>query len=193
MIVGISGAIGVGKDVVASWLAHERGFTILRFSDALKREVASTLSSTMEAYVREHFGNDETERVGVESLIHRVLHEDRTSVTRALMQEWGTDLRRSEDQDYWVRTLADRLADLSPFVSVVIPDVRFENEARLIRTVRGRLIRVTRPNNPSGPSAHISEAELARWTDWDREFVNAGTMEVLEREVAEWLDGLSVL
>lgn len=190
MILGLAGATGSGKDTIARCLVTERGFTIHRFSDALKREVATTLSGTLDAYVREHFGAGLVEREGVDALVSRLLHHERTPVTRALLQEWGTDLRRAEDADYWVRHLTATLVDRNLFVPIAIPDVRFENEARLVRTLRGHLVRVHRPVNPSRPSSHISEMALARWGDWDHTFVNDGTIEDLEREVLQWLDGL---
>ena len=191
MIIGVGGAIGSGKDTIARCLVMERGFAIHRCSDALKREVTTTLSETMAAYAREHFGSGLVERDGVDALVSRLLHDERTPVTRALLQEWGTDLRRAEDADYWVRHLAQTLADRNMFESVVIPDVRFENEARLVRTLRGHLVRVHRPVNPLRPSSHVSELALARWGDWDHTFVNDGTIEDLEREVLQWVDGLS--
>jgi hypothetical protein len=79
--------------------------------------------------------------------------------------------------------------------SVVIPDVRFENEVDAIKTAGGKLIRITRPNAGLSGSAgqHRSETEQTSIPDseFDGVIVNGGTLTGLELavtyEIEQWL------
>ena len=60
----------------------------------------------------------------------RLQSRDRCPVTRSLLQFWGTEVRRAQDVDYWVRlALRDALPDLVAGRPIYMTDVRFTNEA----------------------------------------------------------------
>jgi hypothetical protein len=88
---------------------------------------------------------------------------------RRLLQWWGTDLRRSEDDEYWVNKaeLQAVSAEGEGFVPV-FTDVRFGNEADMIRRNNGILVRVeasesVRRSRLGGlPYEHSSESESDR-------------------------------
>jgi hypothetical protein len=175
-IISISGRIGAGKDVIAGHLVEKYGYVRRGWADALKLEVAARLPRTLEAYVRYGYpGRLHTEPVG--AIIHDLLWAHRDHVTRALLQEWGTELRRADDPDYWVKAWA---RDLPP--KVVVPDTRFQNEADTVQRLGGRLWRVVRPGYEA-TGDHASETTLDGFPAWDALLVNDGTVGDLRAQV----------
>jgi hypothetical protein len=79
---------------------------------------------------------------------------------RALLQWWGSEYRRAQDPDYWVRKLEDTLIAERPGVDVaVITDMRFPNEFELVQYLGGIPIRLDRPGYPDDDT-HQSETAL---------------------------------
>lgn len=190
MIVGLSGRIGSGKDVAAQVLVREFGFTILRFSDELKMEVFTRLRRTLGAHLYTSYPMkwDQLDDEGRDREIWALLTERKDAVTRALLQEYGTDVRRADDPEYWVQKWRNRLVGLrySGVEYVVVPDVRFVNEVQAIQAEGGVLVRIERPGNPGLPSAHSSETELDRWQGWAAVLINDRSQEVFEERVRSW-------
>jgi hypothetical protein len=90
-----------------------------------------------------------------------------------LLQTLGTEVFRKQDPDVWVRCLYYKLQDQQPPL-VVVPDVRFSNEIRLIREMGGKLIHIrrflqdgTRFISTDRPTDHPSETALDGYTGWD--------------------------
>lgn len=118
------------------------------------------------------FGADAL-RIGFADAVRAVcrVNHEMTTKDPALLQQVGVG-RRQTDPDIWVRAVAWAVHDWSsdrngrPGV-VVIPDVRFRNEAQWIRQQQGMLVCVTR-YGPDGlpfvasdrPATHISETSL---------------------------------
>lgn len=85
-----------------------------------------------------------------------------------LLQWWGTEYRRSQDHNYWVKRWADGInknADI-----VLVTDMRFANEAAAIKLAGGYTVKVSRENvdgtpfvDPSRDPNHVSETELDSW------------------------------
>jgi len=185
MIVGIAGRIGSGKDTAAQVLVREHGFRVFRFSAALKREVFGLLRRTLEAYASDRYPIvwDSLDPDGRLSFVWKLLTEQRDNVTRALLQEYGTQIRRGDDKDYWVGRWREEV-EASGALRVVVPDVRFPNEAGAIRGMGGKLIRLIRPNAPPVAS-HESETSLDGWTDWDETVGNDRGTEVLQERIRQ--------
>ncbi len=82
-----------------------------------------------------------------------------------LLQWWGTEYRRAQDNEYWTRQWK---AAISPKANIVIAtDMRFLNEADTIKSVGGYTIQVNRKNvdgtpfvDPSRDKNHPSETQL---------------------------------
>jgi len=98
------------------------------------------------------------------------LHDEREKETadprwggrtpRQLFQWLGTDVFREQfDQDFWIRHAVYRVKKLaSTYDVVIIPDIRFKNEAAFVRSFPEHiLVRIHRP----GPcvDSHPSESE----------------------------------
>jgi hypothetical protein len=118
----------------------------------------------------------------------RVLPEFGVS-PRHLMQTLGTEWgRECVRPDVWLRCW-ERNVDhyLSSHLSVVCDDVRYPNEADLIRELGGELWLITRPGTRRGTS-HPSEGSLDDFPYFDRRLVNSGTLINLYQSVRDVAD-----
>lgn len=84
----------------------------------------------------------------------------------ALLQWWGTEYRRKQDSDYWVKKCMSKIDTEMPHIAV-ITDVRFTNEAEAVRKAGGYNVRVSRKNTDGTPyvakdrpANHPSEIQL---------------------------------
>ena len=76
------------------------------------------------------------------------------------MQWWGTEYRRNQTPGYWVNKAAKRILWLQKSLGarlVVITDVRFEDEANLVRNLGGQIWQIKRPGCDVSTGAHVSE------------------------------------
>jgi hypothetical protein len=111
---------------------------------------------------------------------------------RALLQFWGTDYRRREDPDYWIKAAvgyAERVA--ADGMVPVFTDVRFPNEADAIRTRGGAIIRLkamehTRHARGATYGSHLSETAMDDYEEdfslWNDDGAQPG------HEVYRWLN-----
>lgn len=74
---------------------------------------------------------------------------------RKLLQKWGTEFRRVQDSDYWVKKTLARIREEGPQVAL-ITDMRFLNEAKAVDVT----VKVKRPGFVSGVPLHSSETVL---------------------------------
>ncbi len=148
-LIALTGAKGVGKSTYAEFLAGENG-TVLSFATPIKRMLQALVGKE---YVFGSKKNEET-HLGVTG---RVL-------LQTLGTEWG---REMIDQDIWVKAMRHILTDamFEEYRPVVIDDLRFENEAKMIRELHGEIWHVERRSYTPANDNHISEAGV---TDVDR-------------------------
>lgn len=163
-LIGLSGKMGAGKDLVAA-LLRMHGYRRFSFGDCVRTEVLAHIERQPDTMFR---------GVTAEAACSKPLSDD----ARKLLQWWGTDYRRAEDPDYWVSKIRDEVSQHS---LAVISDVRFDNEAALVRQRGGQIWRITRPATQSnGFPGHVSEA-LA--FDADLEIENDGCAYQLAEKV----------
>jgi hypothetical protein len=177
-IVGLVGPKRSGKSTAAHALVRERGFVSIGFADALK-DLALRINPTVCVI---GLG----EQVMVRDLAQVVARDgwegakERAAVRRFL-QELGTGVR-GIDPGLWVREWSRRTADAgAQGLNVVVPDVRFANEAKMIRGYNGLLIRVTRPGLDTSDT-HVSETEQLG-IECDREIINNSSEAMLTAAV----------
>jgi len=60
---------------------------------------------------------------------------------------------------------------------IIITDLRFPNEAKAIKEADGKLVKINRPNIPTGTDP--AEIELDNWNDWDEVINNTGSLKDL--------------
>lgn len=135
-LIALCGAAGAGKDTVADMLPYPK----LAFADLLYDEVA--LDFGVEVSMLKDRRNKETPQKWLGSLS-----------PREALQLWG-DYRRDVDPDYFVKAMEARLCNESRYV---ITDVRFKNEADMVRSLGGLIIQVVRPGVSAGHTGHASD------------------------------------
>ena len=107
---------------------------------------------------------------------------------RQLMQSMGTEwARNTVHPDVWVKLAEQNLEYMTKAMGAVlgfvVSDVRFENEADLIRRRGGTVIHILRPN-ALAVNPHISEAGIAA-NSADLTLPNYGTVEGFLRSLDE--------
>lgn len=190
-IVGISGKIGVGKTTVARMLC-DMVPTLERaaFSDILTREVAEKYSVPLINFydAKETPVQPTPERIAVGWPEHM---KTQAMAVCDLMQWYGTDVVRAGNPLYWVAAMREHLREIRDggVTTAVIDDVRFPDEASMVRESGGLLVRIeTYPGYsvPADMGALQNETALDGWKDWDRVFRPAYGEQHL-REIAEEL------
>jgi len=180
LVVGLAGPIGAGKTALADALGRH-GFARLPFAQALRDEVLQKFPRTLRAHL---LSKDErlvflTDREWADRVAQAVWGKA-DPFFRAILQEYGTDVRRSDDPDYWVKRWTGHAQTLERSVA---DDMRFPNECRAVRDLGGWLVRIERPGHDRG-DPHPSEQALAEWSDWDWTVKNDGDLNDLLAEAA---------
>jgi hypothetical protein len=145
MIIGICGLIGSGKGTVADILVDDYKFEKISFADKLKDGVA-----TVFGWDRELLEGDTDESREWREQTDKFWSKEtgRTITPRLVLQEFGTDCMRQGFFDgIWVSLIKKQLLD-NPNKNYVIPDVRFDNEATMIKKVGGKVWRIRRGPDP---------------------------------------------
>ena len=75
------------------------------------------------------------------------------------MQNFGTEVRRGDDPNYWVKQWVTKIKACK--TNIVVDDVRFLNEAHAIKANGGYIIRIQR-SDITQIASHQSETEMAR-------------------------------
>lgn len=147
MIVGLCGFKGSGKSVVAKYLEENHGFKRVNFKDGLVAEMKERLPDTLAAISENQDG---------QSLDIEQLFELKPPIMRALMQNYGTEVRRKDKDSYWVDKWLEKVKEVGG--NIVTDDVRFFNELTAVTVKDGVLIRVKRDDITTG-GTHASETE----------------------------------
>ena len=105
---------------------------------------------------------------------------------RALLQWYGSDYRRADDDMYWVRQLANTIELEKPTIAL-LSDLRFPNEMAWVLKY-GEAVRVDRAGLP--PATHVSETALEDSTDWSLILENNGTLEEFKEGAVTCFDEL---
>lgn len=165
-IIGISGKAGAGKDTLAQMLVLELyrygECKTIHFADVLK-----TAASKATGIPRSTFDTQEGKASEIKWLGMTV---------RELLQKFGTAIREGVDPDFWVKSLFNIYEDKD---FIIIPDVRFPNEAKAIKDRGGILIRIERDG--AGAGNHISETALDDYKEWDYVINNNKSLEELKK------------
>lgn len=151
LIIGLAGQAGSGKSTIADYLARHYGFVQFAFSDALYHEVQQAFSLPDQTLLRDRATKEyPTERlalincqdeefIGVaeQFIAHepRHLHEQALS-PRQILQWWGTEYRRAQDPDYWIKQATNfiyQMRRIPPYPELrpalfAETGTRFENE-----------------------------------------------------------------
>ena len=112
---------------------------------------------------------------------------------RKILQYWGTEYRRKQDDQYWLKAWKRKTENLADSIEVVcVPDCRFPNEYEFLLNLGAFVFRVERPALNSNADSHISENALDNVDYWDAVFTN-DTLEQLKEDVEDALNLHGVL
>lgn len=161
-LYAFTGLRGHGKTTAAEALIEKHGFAHLNFADPLREVVAAVYGVTMDEMLNP-------------DLKEKVLDRYPFKAPRELLQHVGTDLFRNYIDDTWIEAFRQRAQALidGGAPGVVCSDCRFLNEAAMIRSMGGVLIKIEdkRKRKAGAGSAfalHASEAEIDKlpvhWT-----------------------------
>jgi hypothetical protein len=172
-IIGLySPAPQSGKSTVASEL-EKRGYVIVPFAETLKLMLIPMLES---------LGYD---KYGANYLVcqaKQVVVGDAGVSVRHMLQTLGTEWgRQCIHPEIWVRCWKGRALR---HAAVVADDVRFPNEAAMIKLLGGEMWRIDRPDVPR-EHGHASEGSLEDYNQFDQFLVNDGTIDDLISKLRE--------
>lgn len=154
MLIGLTGYIGSGKTLAARHLVTRHGFVSLNFKDALDDELIRFFPDLLTEILSYYSNSD------IRTIVDLLRYKPTLPLIRALKQNFGTDVRRFEDPNYWCLRWVDAWERISKGESVVVDDVRFLNEARFLRSRGGVIVKIARGGDfPS--TDHASESEIA--------------------------------
>lgn len=146
-VIGLSGVKGVGK----STFAHQIGGEVI--------SLASPIKKMLEVIVPKIFIYEEKEKdiPGFPEGVN----------ARLLMQTLGTEWGRNLYPDIWINFVEDKIAEAQGRWQVtdcysqriIVDDIRFKNEADMIRRNKGEVWRLKRAGVETS-DAHISESGI---------------------------------
>ena len=174
-VIGLTGPMGSGKDTVADLLTTHCGAHKLAFADALRGEISDAFNIETVFLTRRETKEHplsalalvhclDTAFVGRMIIQHQQLNDDVLDLNtprspRQIMQWWGTEYRRARNPHYWTRALSQRVADMHRWGHAhrfVLTDLRFANEADLIREFGGTIWQIMRPGLADTEGGHPS-------------------------------------
>jgi len=149
MIIGITGKLESGKTTTANFLKEFHPVKCkIAFADLLKEMIINSGLCKREE-----------------------LYENKTDFSRLMMQKIGTEIIRQQvSKDFWVEKMRDRICNAFTHYQIkgkdfliVIDDIRFLNEAKLVQQFQGKIVKIHRDKDDSqlnSFSTHLSETEL---------------------------------
>jgi len=168
MILGVAGPAGSGKDTAGAWFAEHYGFKRYAMASALKAGMAA---------------------MGFPEPTDRALKERPVPgfgfTWREAAQKLGTEWGRELDSDLWVKVAERQVRESKD--SIVITDIRFENESAMVRRMGGTVIHLLGRKADLGENQqHASEVGILIYPNSDYVIDNRGSLEYMY----EQLEGL---
>ena len=200
IILGLAGAAGSGKDTVADYLVRRYGFLKFSFSDALYREVAEAFGlggeellrdrATKEAPVYALAGENCNDTAFTDVMARFIAAGDLACSPRQILQWWGTQYRRAQDDEYWIKQADRRIVNVwkacrypehrpQLFVNT---SVRFPNERAWIHKFTNGQVWHLRREGLAAVNAHESETPLSV-EGFERELYNNGSIHTLHNGI----------
>lgn len=196
MLIGIAGRKQSGKDTVASMIQYILVSKEKSTYDGWKEFKVSTLNPEMYmkqngTYIRiipfaYHLKKCVADILNcpVKSLYleaFKVQLIPWLSITvRQFLQRLGTEVGRNIDPDIWIKAFDHQFGGLINLDDLIIPDVRFVNEANYVKDHNGILLQT---NRGSQTDFHQSEVDLNGYEKFDHILNNNGTLKELFENV----------
>lgn len=160
IIIGLGYRAKSGKDTIGDYLVREHGFHRIAFADKLK-QVCGLLCNDKE-YMSANF-KEELTPFGLTG--------------GQMLQRVGVAMRDAIP-NFWIE--ASRLRSFAAFKSrIVVTDVRFEDEATIVKELGGHLWEVRRSVAYDDHTSETSGSKIK----WDRVIPNYGSLSDLRHQV----------
>lgn len=189
MLIALAGPAGAGKTTAAEHLRQQHDFHRMAFADPLK-DMAAACIGTSRWDFEQRFLHD---RLSREVPINGLGVSPR-QIMQTLGTEWG---RQTLDPDIWIKHARMRLAELAetreaqghPLTGIVFDDLRFDNEAAMIRAQGGTVVHLYRsPEERGAVREHTSEAGIMVDAEKDQGIWNTGTLDQLRQDLDSTLE-----
>lgn len=165
-LIGITGRARSGKDTLASFIIAAQGGYRYSFADPIRAMLIPLGVDMGDPY----WASRKEEIIPALGVSPRRLMQ-------TLGTEWG---RHLINPDLWLLMAQQRLLHHGP--GMIIPDVRFENEAAWVRKYGGRIIHLKR-DSVTPIEEHVSEAGVEFVPETDMVLTNNGTLEEMQHLV----------
>ncbi len=147
MIIGFTGKAGSGKSTACQMVQDMLEDTIrINFKDALIAEIRQNFPLFLVMLADKYDESIDW------------LFENKPPEFRAFMQNYGTELRRGPNPEYWTEEWEKTVLARNQF-HVVTDDVRFLNEATMVKKHKGIVVRIVR-TDITDTGSHSSETEM---------------------------------
>ena len=172
MIYGLTGKARHGKSTAVGMLKEIDNSVIqINFKDALIKELRQNFPELLQEIVVAYDGQFSIDELFI----------NKPPLMRALMQNYGTDVRRKDNPNYWVEQWAKDVDKQTK--DVVTDDVRFQNEADAIKLRGGIVAKIIKEGAEEVNSSHASETEMDSIEVDYVVSVPAGQHDVLRKEI----------
>jgi len=174
-LFGIAGLARTGKDTIGNYMSGAHNFHKYAFADPIKKAAHEMFDIPLN-----HFYDDE-----LKEITNNTWGFSPRQIAQMLGTEGGRDLFRS---DIWTKRGEIEWSNFCATniykAGMVFTDVRFENEADMIRLAGGNIIHVFR-DNAVKVNDHVSEAGIKVTENKDSIIYNNGTIQDLCEAVDE--------
>lgn len=165
-LIGICGAAGHGKDTLAEGLAKIDVYAVYHFADPIKNAL-----NAMFGWGPAHWNNRDWKEQKLDWL-----DASPRELAQTLGTEWGREIVHPSlwlkiAQQKWKRIGGTAVVNTKSdgkiaAMGLIIPDVRFPNEAAWIKEAGGILFKVHRPGVESVAQHASEQADLTEWIDY---------------------------
>lgn len=142
-LIGLTGKKFHGKDTVAGIIAMNNAVMLLSFASPIKKAISII--------------HEIPEEILSDSKLKETVLPQWGKSPRELLQWLGTDIYRNQfSKDIWLKNMEMRIRKYEDF-PIVVTDVRFDNEAKLIHKLGGSVWRIDASERIKSDDKHESE------------------------------------
>jgi hypothetical protein len=176
MLIGLAGQKFSGKTTSANWLALAKEYRVKSFAHPLKHSLSVLTGLPINTFIDQELKSKVIPWIG------------KTPVE--LMQSFGTEyVREMVSESFWVDRMRLEITnpkwDIRCGYHIVIDDIRFQNEADLVREYGGKVIMLLRGDfkKPEHPSEEMN-------VDADYVIHNNGSEQELFEKIRQYEESL---
>jgi len=175
MIIGITGKKHHGKDTLGKILVDKYNYKKMAFADNLKEACRIIFGlSDEQLYGDMKETNDEFWKTSPRNLFQYIGTDMFRNMIGKIMPHVGNDI--------WIKSLEKNIIDsINNSNNIVITDVRFPNEAMMIKKHGGIIIKIVRPD-ANNIDNHISEC-LIDDIKYDIKIINDNDVKYLDEQL----------